>query len=142
MQNRSIAVQACYRKTNETRTVPMTDEVLKAFEPDDLVFMSRYGKPWRSWRTAFVNPVERAGITDFRFDDLRHCFPFWLAKNNTHLKVMMELLGHSDIKMTDRYTHLDVSYQRAAVRQLPGFSREVLEAESQQISQHIGRAHV
>jgi len=37
-----------------------------------LVFLSRYGKPWKSWRTAFENARERAGITDFKFHDLRH----------------------------------------------------------------------
>jgi integrase len=151
MENRSITVQACYSKTNDTRTVPMTDEVFVAFQqlfkdrdqtPDDLVFVNRYGKPWKSWRTAFQNAVKNAGLKDFRFHDLRHTFASWLAMNNTHPKAMMELLGHSDMKMTDRYTHLDVSYQRAAVRQLPSFGREIMESESHRISQQKEMAKV
>jgi hypothetical protein len=40
----------------------------------------------------------------------------------TAKKSMMELLGHRDPKMTDRYTHLTVDYNRHAVAKLPSFS--------------------
>ena len=62
--------------------------------------------------------------------------------NDTHPKAMMELLGHSDIKMTDRYTHLDVSYQRSAVRQLPSFGRAILDSELRQNPRHVEEAKV
>ncbi|PYT62781.1 MAG: hypothetical protein DMG46_00185, partial [Acidobacteria bacterium] len=60
-------------------------------------------------------------IADFRFHDLRHCFVSWLAMNGTTKKAMMELLGHRDGKMTDRYTHLSEDYRRQAVQNLPRF---------------------
>jgi len=34
----------------------------------------------------------------------------------------MELLGHRDPKMTDRYTHLTVEYNRRAVAKRPCFN--------------------
>jgi hypothetical protein len=37
-------------------------------------------------------------------------------------KSMMELMGHRDGSMTDRYTHLSVEYHRAAVGKLPTFT--------------------
>ena len=55
---------------------------------------------------------------------------------------MVGLRGHSDMKMTDRYTRVDVSYQRSAVRQLPGFGRKILEAESPRISPHSNEVKV
>src|SRR5207302_10156166 len=85
----------------------------------------------KSWKTAFENARERAGISDFHFHDLRHCFASWLAMGGTHQKVMMQLLGHRDSKMTDRYTHLSDEYRRQAVQNLPRFLD--LEAKSPRI---------
>jgi len=89
--------------------------------PGDLVFVSRYNKPWKSWSTAWNNACERAGLTDFRFHDLRHCFGSWLAMNGTAPKAMMELMGHKTASMTMRYSRLSVAYKRQAVAKLPSF---------------------
>ena len=53
-----------------------------------------------------------------------------------------DLLGHSDIKMTHRYTHLDVSYQRSAVLQLPSFGRAILDSELRHNPHHRDEAKV
>ena len=136
--NRTITVRRSYSKNKQTKTVPMTDDVFAAFEemrrqrdrgPEDLVFINRYGKPWKSWRTAFENARKRAGIADFHFHDLRHCFGSWLEMTGTTGKTQMELMGHKDPKMTMRYTHLSMDHKRHAVEKLPRFG-----AESPQIS--------
>ena len=128
--NRTITVRRSYSKNNQTKTVPMTDDVFAAFEemhqerdrgPEGLVFVNRYGKPWKSWRTAFENACKRAGITDFHFHDLRHCFGSWLEMTGTTGKTQMELMGHKDPKMTMRYTHLSMDHKRCAVEKLPRF---------------------
>ena len=74
-----------------------------------------------------------AGIRDFVFHDLRHCFGSYLGMNNTNPKAMMELMGHRDAKMTMRYTHLSVEYKRQVVAKLPSFG-DISESESPQIS--------
>ena len=133
LMNRSITVQSCYSKNGETRTVPMTADLAKVFRqmlkdrdvvPDDLVFLNRYGKPWKSWRTAFANAVERASLKDFHFHDLRHCYGSWLAMEGVNEKGRMELMGHRDPKMTLRYTHLSMDYKRQAVDKLPSFGSD------------------
>jgi integrase len=138
MGNRSITVESCYAKNGETRTVPMTEDLFEALsilktgrdrDTEDLVFISRYGKPWKDWRTAFCNAVERAGLKDFRFHDLRHCYGSWLAMSGVTSKAQMELMGHKDPKMTMRYTHLSMDYKREFVAKLPK-----LGVESPQIS--------
>jgi integrase len=83
--------------------------------PDNLVFVSRYNKPWKSWSTGWQNACERAGLEAFRFHDLRHCFGSWLAMKGTALKSIMELMGHKTVSMTMRYSHLSVDSKRQAV---------------------------
>ena len=87
--NDSITVE--YSKNGEVGSVPLHSDLKKALqqikderkpEPEDKVFLNRYNKPWKSWRTAFENACERAKIKDFTFHDLRHCFGSWLAIRN------------------------------------------------------------
>ena len=141
-RNGSVTVLRAYAKNDDQRSVPMTSdlesELRKVYDkrgpaPTDRVFLNRDGKPWKSWRTAFRKALRDAGIHDFRFHDLRHCFGSYLGMNNTNPKAMMELMGHRRPEMTMRYTHLSVEYKRQAVGKLPSFG-DVLESESPQIS--------
>jgi hypothetical protein len=42
-------------------------------------------------------------LKDFRFHDLRHTFASWYMMNGGDLYAMAKILGHSNIKMTERY---------------------------------------
>jgi integrase len=141
-RNGSITVLSAYAKNDDTRSVSMTPDLESALrkayderEPDkgDPVFLNRERKPWKSWRTAFRKALKDAGICDFRFHDLRHCFGSYLGMNNTNPQAMMEMMGHRRPEMTLRYTHLSVEYKREAVGNLPSFG-DVLDSESPQIS--------
>jgi integrase len=55
-----------------------------------------------SWRK-----VRRiAGFPKFHFHDLRHTFCSNLILSGSDLKDVKEMIGHSDLSMTDRYSHL------------------------------------
>jgi integrase len=56
----------------------------------------------RAWRNALKN----AGIENFRWHDLRHCWASWLVQNGTPLYVVQELGGWSSVQMVQRYAHL------------------------------------
>ena len=55
---------------------------------------------------SFEDLLERAEITDFRFHDLRHTFASWYMMNGGDLYELAKILGHSNIKMTERYAKL------------------------------------
>ena len=50
--------------------------------------------------------IESAGIEDFRFHDLRHTFASCYMMNGGDLYELAKILGHSNIKMTERYAKL------------------------------------
>ena len=55
---------------------------------------------------SFDDLLQRAGIRDFRFHDLRHTFASWYMMNGGDLYELAKILGHSNIKMTERYAKL------------------------------------
>ncbi len=72
-------------------------------------------KPYQDVKRSFHTALERAGITDFHFHDLRHTFASHLVMAGVDLTAVKELLGHKDIKMTLRYAHLAPAHKRKAV---------------------------
>ena len=50
--------------------------------------------------------LERANIRDFWFHDLRNTFASWYMTNGGDLYELAKLMGHTNIKMTERYAKL------------------------------------
>ena len=100
-------------KNGERRTLAITGlaaTVMAAWHQErrldtDLVFPDRRGRssfPRKAWEDA----VQDAGITDFRFHDLRHTFASYLAMSGATLAELAEALGHKSLSMVKRYAHL------------------------------------
>jgi integrase len=70
-------------------------------------------------RTRINRPRERilqaAGISDLRTHDLRHSFATTVHDAGTPLAVVGKLLGHRDLRSTQRYAHATQRAMRAAV---------------------------
>jgi len=62
-----------------------------------------------------IKAVKNAEIEDFTFHDLRHTFASHLVMNDTPIQVVSELLGHSTLRMTERYAHLAPDFKARAV---------------------------
>jgi integrase len=67
---------------------------------------------------AFLRACRRVGIADFRLHDLRHTAASWLRMSGADLQDVAELLGHRDLRMTKRYSHLSPAHLSAAVKRL------------------------
>lgn len=79
----------------------------------------------------FREATAAAGIVGFRLHDLRHNFASHLAMSGVDLLTLRDLLGHSDTRMTSRYSHLAAAHLRRAVEKLPeAFER--LESEGEE----------
>jgi integrase len=65
------------------------------------------GKPITQVSTkAWYAALERAGIADFRWHDLRHTWASWHVQNGTPLFALQELGGWESTDMVRRYAHL------------------------------------
>lgn len=74
-----------------------------------LVFCNEIGQPLErcSVTHRFQRALEKAGLPRFRFHDLRHTAATFLLAQGVDLRVVMEVLGHSEIALTaNLYTHV------------------------------------
>ena len=85
---------------------------------DGYVFCRLDGAPIKRFDTAWRAACKAAGIEDFHFHDLRHTFCSNLLLSGSDLKDAKEMIGHSDLAMTDRYSHLTIHYKRMVQERL------------------------
>lgn len=50
--------------------------------------------------------MRRAGIAGFTFHDLRHTAASWMRRAGVPLEDVQHMLGHADIRTTQRYAHI------------------------------------
>ncbi len=111
-------------KGGKTRTVPMNNTIFKVLkeiktkvptaEFIDFIFPNHKGLVRNKISVTYYRTVKDLGfnknITDRRykidFHSLRHTFATRLASAGTPLHVLRDLLGHTDLTMVSRYTHL------------------------------------
>ncbi len=91
---------------------------LKYLNSDGFVFINNKGKPIKDVRTAFDGALKRSGIKKFTFHDLRHTFASNLVMNGVDPVTVKELMGHSSIQMTMRYSHPTPEHKVQAVESL------------------------
>jgi integrase len=111
-------------KNNERKTLPINDilyeELGKLPRHMTSPYLFHHPNGTRILRIdrSFHSALARAGITGFRFHDLRHTFASHLAMRSVPLETIGALLGHKDPKMTRRYAHLSPTTLKQAVQTL------------------------
>lgn len=119
-------------KHGGSRHVPLNDTALGILRAiprrlrSDSVFTTVRGTPINPANLihrVFRPAVERAGIEDLRWHDLRHCFASRLVMAGVDLRTVQELLGHKTLTMTLRYAHLAPDHLHDAVRALDSRGR-------------------
>ena len=101
-------------KTKKSRQVPMTPDVRMALQrlakvrslSTRHVFMFK-GKPLQRISRSFRTALKDAGITDFRFHDLRHCASTNLRRAGVDTATAMKIVGHQSEKTWKRYNAIE-----------------------------------
>jgi integrase len=106
-------------KNRERRDVPMNETVrttLMGMErKGSHIFCNGSGETFLNVRRSFETAVRKSGIEDFRFHDLRHTFASNLVMEGIDIMTVKELMGHKDLTMTLRYSHLAPNHKMRAV---------------------------
>jgi integrase len=88
-------------KGKKARTVPVIEEAQELVKP------LPFGIHEEVLRSEFERAREAIGRPDIRLHDLRHSFASWLAQDSDMpLTTIRDLLGHSSLSVTSKYTHL------------------------------------
>ncbi|BBP44296.1 site-specific integrase [Thiosulfativibrio zosterae] len=117
-------------KTGTTRHVPLNDGAIQLLQSMTKHDSSEYafpnpdtGKPYTQIFHAWNTVRKRAGLDELRIHDLRHSFASFLVNSGRSLYEVQKILGHTQIKTTQRYAHLAndtlVDASNAAFKALP-----------------------
>jgi len=108
-------------KSGKYRTIPMNETLRQTLvdiyqqTKSEYVFVRKNGEQVKSIRTAFHYAIKKSGVDKFVFHDLRHSFASRLVMKGVDLITVQQLLGHSSVVMTERYSHPSSKHKMDAV---------------------------
>lgn len=111
-------------KSNKIRYIPLTNEIcqtlIQRVKKSGYVFSDKLGGHLKQHRCCdnLYSLCKRIGLRKIGWHTFRHTFASHLVQNGVSIKAVQELLGHSDIVTTMRYSHLGPSTLREAVKTL------------------------
>jgi integrase len=119
--NRIWRIPALNSKSKRVRAIPLNDAAMGVLDALDtegkyafLFINKRRKQPYRNIAKVFLRLREEAGLPHLRIHDLRHQFASHLVSAGKSLYQVQQLLGHSDPKVTQRYSHLSTAALRDA----------------------------
>lgn len=111
-------------KSNKIRYIPLTNEIcemlVKRVKKSGYVFSDKFGKPLKQYLCCdkLYSLCKKVELRKIGWHTFRHTFASHLVQNGASIKAIQELLGHSDIVTTMRYSHLGPSTLREAIKSL------------------------
>jgi integrase len=117
-------------KTSKGRSIPLVGAALDALKAwieaaekipridTDLVFPSSRGSQPLNIRVPWEKALQAAGIEDYRFHDNRHSAASYLMMTGASPIEVAGILGHSNVQMTARYSHMSDQHRRAVLERL------------------------
>ena len=110
-------------KSGRAISVPLNEDAMnvlrrRADGTSEYVFTYRDKPVARTSTKAWYAALQRAGIEDFRWHDLRHTWASWHVQNGTTLQELMELGGWATFEMVLRYAHLAGEHLTEAAKRI------------------------
>lgn len=110
LQRRIAVITADNAKSGKARSIPLNDEAIAILttipEEGRYVFSNEGNRRKEISRPDFKQALQKSGIFDFRFHDLRHTWASWHVQSGTPLMVLKALGGWEKIEMVSKYAHL------------------------------------
>lgn len=135
-----IAIQGGTRKTvlmetspkseSSKRIIPLADGVMELLfqlkGSQSYVFGKEKPLDPRTMQYQFKRILKTAEINDRNFHILRHTFATNCIENGMDIKVLSEILGHADVKITlNRYIHPTMDSKKKQLGMLPAFYGQI-----------------
>ncbi|RPI19225.1 MAG: site-specific integrase [Ignavibacteriae bacterium] len=115
-------------KNNKSRAVPLTSSVIQTLsnkKHDSVyIFHDENGKPltYKVCSIRLQKICKMSSLRKITWHVFRHTFASHLAAKKNSIVAIKELLGHSDIRITMRYAHVNLSVLQSAIATLePSF---------------------
>lgn len=118
-------------KSNKNRIIPLAYDLSELLaskkRTSEYIFTDENGDTLKQdyCRVKILALAKLAGIRRIGWHALRHTFASHLANNGVTIQAIQQLLGHSDIKTTMRYTHLATETMVDAIAVLQTCSSKV-----------------
>ncbi len=122
---RTITLEGEETKNGEKLVIPIATPALEVLKramkvvniKSPYIFYREDNRPHykREIQRAIKKALDLAGIEDFRFHDLRHCFASWNRQAGVDIDTLADLMGHKDTRMTRRYAHITPVHLTSAV---------------------------
>ena len=116
VERRVWRIPATNSKSGKVRAVPLNDSaigVLNRLDTKDkfehLFRNMQSGKPYTTIQKVWNRLRNAAGLGHVRIHDLRHSYASMLVNSGRTLYVVQQILGHSNPKVTQRYSHLSTA---------------------------------
>ena len=91
----------------------------------EYIFTGPNGEPLADIKKSFNTACRKAGIKDLHFHDLRHTGASHLAMSGAALQFVQKQLGHANITMTQRYSHLTSNFEKQQINLMNGLCGEI-----------------
>jgi len=125
-------------KNGERREIPINEtlretlqSIVRRLDGRHVFYDTTTMKPFGNVTRSFTTACKNAKIKDFKFHDLRHTFASHLVMAGVDITTVKELLGHKNLSMTLRYSHLAPSHKVKAVDILDSTLKQHNEAKEE-----------
>lgn len=113
-------------KSKKVRSIPLNPTLIELIKKrhkqcnNELVFTFNGDKIKQDYlQDRFKKYIVNAGLNNkLHFHSLRHTFASWLVQNGTSIYCVSKLLGHSDVRTTEIYSHLQSEDLRKSIDNL------------------------
>jgi len=105
-------------KSGKAYELPMNESVLNLLKR--LSYKERSGRiiDTTNLKREWTSAVKQSGIIDINIHTLRHSYASHMVMKGLDMFTLSKLMGHADMKMTQRYSHLAPNFKKIAANMI------------------------